>query len=858
MSGTVATYQGFPVRDVRFRRTRGWRADTTTLLLFAADFPQGFAFVTPAPGDLARQRTQGEPDLSAIRGPRRGGAARRRPRPLPGQRRLEFAGPLVLAEVDSLGTTYQVVVDPLYCVSLETVKRNADGSKAVVQARLVDVRYFYTRGLLRRWSFNRTDGEGTPSPDSLKPDGGLYAVAEVAHEAASSLFGTPTLARSPEAWARLQPELEFPRFSSALGALARLSQEHGSDELCLNLDGTLALWEPGEGNVGYAPEGKGAGNTQGFPRSLRVHLNGRGQTKGVEATYPPDFVVVVGGLRVATVRIDDLDPVLVIDDESIPLTEATLRKLTKGKYGLTWLQAFVLAPQAYQNAVDLDPRVVQLLREQAFRLWRIPDVEREVPPTEAEQKQPKRHAGARGPVRVKGPNAHLLPLRPRAETAAGKRLPVRIDSYRFTSVHRAMAGSAEAEKIATIRKQLQDLKRQIQTEAFRRAEPDPWTGTEIHYGFHDKRVNNRLLFAITGARTHGVSYEQFQNMLARARLLERISEVSPGLGGQYGAQLSELFGIDAKQGGTSKALFELAKEAIEFEKKVGESRDTFETPDEEARERAEDLRQRVKDELRAIDRAREEQKRRSRTGSAKRFKSQTAVFVRNLPRKLDPGARVYSRELGIVQTSDLSGHVAEEGVPVAEATTLVPRSPLVTFGAVLRPKVETPSKRPVTGAKGGESKGETLIPSVLTDAESFYTACFRRSGQGRAEQIDLSALPAGEGVPVSRPDLVELVPLEGRGNSGTLDATAHGVAIGLFKRPERVESARHSIARPWPVNCDGVVSGVEIAMRSGGKGFITTVFTGSEAEVLHPLGRTRVRPRRGEHSDAAAREGLLP
>ncbi|HBP20503.1 MAG TPA: hypothetical protein DEA08_22265, partial [Planctomycetes bacterium] len=122
MSGTVATYQGFPCRDVRFRRTRGWRADTTSVLLFAADFPHGFQFVTPSPGDLnrLRMRTQGQPDLSAIRGNQQ-----RRPRALPKQRRLNFAGNLVMAEVDREGNQYLAVVDPLFCVSLETVKRNA-------------------------------------------------------------------------------------------------------------------------------------------------------------------------------------------------------------------------------------------------------------------------------------------------------------------------------------------------------------------------------------------------------------------------------------------------------------------------------------------------------------------------------------------------------------------------------------------------------------------------------------------------------------------------------------------------------------------------------------------------------------
>jgi len=740
-------------------------------------------------------------------------------------------------------------------VSLETVKRNADGTIAVVRARLVDARFFYAHGFLRRWSFNRTDAEANYSQDSVKPGGDPFSLGEIAKEAASNLFLTPALSRYPKEWDESHPELEFTRFSSATAAMVRLSQEHGTEDLCLNLDGSVALWEPGQGKVGFAAEGKGAGNQQDFPQGLQVYLQGTGQTRGVEATYPPDYVVVVGGLRVARVRMDELDPVLVIDNEPVPLNEETVRKLTKGKYGLAWLSKFVLAPQAYQNDVALDPRVVQLLREQAYRLWRLPDVEREVQPEGA---APARGQPKQGPIRVKGPNAHLLPLRARAETSAGKRLPIRIDTYRFASVHRAMAPSRELQKIATIQKQLRDLKRQIQSQARRLAKPDPWNTSEAFFLFQDKYVSPRLLYGISGARTHGVSYEQFQGMVSRARLLDRISEISPGLGGQYGAQLAELFGIEQELGGVSKSLFELAKEAVAFEKEVAESRDTLETPDEEARDRAEDLRNRVQDELRAIDRQREEQGTRERTGAQKRVKEQTAVFVRNLPRRLDPGARVYSAELGVVRTADLCGHVAEEGVPVAEATSFVPKSPLVYFGAVLRPKVDKGSGRPVTGSSGAATKSETHIPEVLSDTETYYTASFKRSAPGRAEQIELSAVPAGQGVPLARPDLVELVPLEGTSNRFKLDATAQEVAVALFKRAARVEAAKYSLARPWPVNTDGVVSGVEIALRPRGKGFITTIVTGSASEVLDGLGRTRVRVKRGAPSDAAAREGLLP
>lgn len=843
MSGAVATYQGFPCRDVRFRRTRGWRADSTSVLLFAADFPQGFQFVTPSPGAFARLRlqTSARPDLAAIRGQRR----RPAPREIPKERRLEFSGALVLAEVDQEGREFLVTIDPLFCVSLETVRRNADGSIAIVRAKLVDARYFATHGFLRRWSFNRTDAEANYAKDSIKPDGKPFTLGDVAQEVAGNLFLTPSLARYPASWDESQPAVEFARFSSATAALLRLTQEHGTEPVCLNLDGSVALWESGEGRVGYAESGKGAGNGRAFPRGMQVYLNGTGQSRGVEATYPPDWVVVVGGLRVATVRMDDLDPVLVIDNEPIPLTEETVKKLTKGKYGLAWLNKFVLAPQAYQNAVDIDPRVVQLLREQAYRLWRIPQVEKEV-----------KTKGQKGSSREKGPNAHLLPLRSRAETVAGKRLPVRIDTYRFASVHRAMAPPKAIQQIASAKQQLRELKRQIQAQARKAAKPDPWHSVEAFYGFQDKYVSPRLLYAMTGLRSHQVSYEQFQQMVSRARLLDRIQEVSPGLAGRYDQLLGQLFEIEQQQGGIGKTLYELAKEVVAFEKEVAESRDILETPDEEARERAEELRNKVQDELRAIDRQRREQGTRTQLGAQPRVKDQTAVFLRNLPRKLDPGARVYSAELGIVRTGELSGHLKEEGVPIAEATSFVRKSPLVYFGAVLRPRADTPSQRPITGSS--RTKSETKIPEVLSDTESYYTAAFKRVTGGRAEQVELSAVPKGQGVPLDRHDLVELVPLDGRSNRHKLDETARAVALSLFRKAEKVEAAKYSIARPWPVNCDGVVSGVEIVMRPNGKGFITTIYTGGEAPLLDPFGRTRVRVRRGAPSDGAAREGLTP
>lgn len=870
MAGTLATYQGWPVRDVRFRRTRGWRADTSTLLLFAADFPAGFEFVTPAPGNLVRGRTQTRLDLGAIRDARP-------PLPLAGARRLEFAGSLVMAEVDRAGKEFVVVVDPLYCISIETVRRSADGSLAMLLARLVDSRYFDAQGFVRRWSFNRRDAEANYAPDSVKAGGEPFSLAEVAEEVAKNLFSTPKLAHAPETWAEVRPAVELPRFAPATVALAKLAQEHGGGDLCLCLDGSVALWPPGEGRVGHAPKGDGAENSADLPRELFLDLQGTGQSRGTEATYPPDFVVIVGGLRVASVRMDDLEPVLVVEGQVVPLTDETMQKLTGGRFGLAWLSVFVLAPQAYQNDAGLDPRVTQLLREQAYRLWRIPGVEKDEPFQEAPRQSPlasgisdasagfdqvvaRLQRESRGQSnRVKGPNAHLLPLRDRAETSAGRRLPVRVDTYRFTSVHRVMAPTREIEALAGARRRMDELRQEIRQQARRKQKPDPWDGVSVSFLFDERYASMPALHEALGDLSgRGITREDFERAVGRQRLVDRIRDAAPQLAGEWEKELQKLAQLEGEAGGASRSLLDLAREVVDFERSVGESRSALETPDEELRERAGELRDKIQDELRALDREREERDRRTQVGARRTQTEQTAVFIRNLPRQLDPEARVYSAELGVIQTSDLSGHVAEEGVPVAEATSFVPKSPLVTFGAVLRPRAVAPSSRVQTGGGSSGGGGGTVIPECLSDQESYYTAAFRRVARGSAGPIELATVPQGQGVPIERPDLVELVPLEGGGNKGALDETARAIAEGVFGRPDRVDAAKYSVARPWPVNTDGVVAGVEIAMRPNGKGFVTTIHVGSDAPAIKPLDRTRVRVRRGGPSDGAAREGLLP
>lgn len=888
MSGTLATYQGFPCRDVRFRRTRGWRADTTTVLFLVADFPRGFEFVVPEAGGLVEEQTISFPDLSEIGGGRaRPASVRVLPHDAPQSAtsfpappvpavpkhpmRLAFAGSLVLAEVDRRGRRFLVTLHPLFCVSLETARRNVDGSLSLVRATLVDARYFYARGFLRRWSYNRLDAEGVISKDSAQPNGEPLTLAMVGADVASSLFATPRLAHVPARWEEARPAVELAPFGSSASALARLAQDHGAGELCLNLDNSVALYSPGEGRVGHCPDGKGTSNTDDLPPELLLDLQGTGQTRGVEAGYPPDFVVVVGGLRVSSVRLDGLDPVLVIEDTVVLLDEGTVRKLTEGKHGLAWLNEFVLAPQAYQSDVDVDPRVIDLLHAQAYRLWRIPGVEIPMPSEPFVAGRSPLAAGLveAGPLErllaerrsapsSKGSNAHLLPLLDRAETLGGQRLPVAVEAFRFASVHREMASSREAQTISQARRGLARLRQNIERLAHDRRIPDPWSEVETHFIFDGEHVSSRAIERITPLLSDaGLSFEDLSQAIHRVRLLERIRSVDAAQGQFYERTLFDMLDAQQALGMHGKILHELAQEIVAWEKEVADTRDPFETPDHEAYERGQELRDRIEGKLRELRQLEEARQLRRRSGSRPRQTPQTAVFVRNLPRLLDAGARVFSARLGVVQTSGLSGQVAREGVPVAEATTFVPRSPLVTFGAVLRPRLDLPPGRVATGV-AASPRDESKVPNVLTDQESYYVAAFKRTGYGRAEPITLDQVPRGQGVPIERPDLVELVPLEGASNRASLDSTAEAVAIDQFTKPDKVEARKLSVARPWPVNCDGVVAGVEIAMRPNGKGFVTTIYTGSEAPLLDPLGRTRVRGRRGKPSDAAAREGTLP
>ena len=271
-----------------------------------------------------------------------------------------------------------------------------------------------------------------------------------------------------------------------------------------------------------------------------------------------------------------------------------------------------------------------------------------------------------------------------------------------------------------------------------------------------------------------------------------------------------------------------------------------------ARRRAETFQQSIKAELRAIAARRDQQRQQSRSGVSAEDAippEHGPIFIQNLPRTRDHGARVYSAELGIFEVSSLPGHITPAGSPEPACTELVPMPVAVTFGAVVRPK---PGDGHRTGARI-DRLGD------LADEVTWFVRCFKRgSDVGDAIPLpSIRAVPPGEGTVIPIPEN-ELVPIHGEGNTKALEEAALELARERFRVKPRVESASYVVARPWPVNCDGVVRGIEIVMRPGGKGFETRISVGGGTWDRVP-GRTRLRPRPARDvDDGRTREGLTP
>ncbi len=893
MAGMVATFQGLSLRFVSFVRTRGWGANTSVV---EAIVPGGFDIREPGLDTVVRPINK--PDLGAVEVDSTPPIPGREPTLDPTANKLEPAGYLILAEsIDGLEAQesqvergpWKLAVGPLFVRNVDEVKVSTgalDGTTGagprIVRIELVDERYFWPRGLVGKWSFNRKLGNGLPALDSHKPGSTIenplpYTRREIADLCVRALPRKPELAAAPTGWEVLKTPTELPRWGLAVDCVAQLARGAGLEEPALRLDGKVALHEPGDGKLGFAPNGEGA-NAEEIPPSLILWKDGGGDGRVSEPSWPEPFALVVGGERIATVAVDDAEAVLMLppDNRIVALSEENVRKLTGGAYGLAWLARFVLRPTAYQSNVNLDPETAALLAEQAWKFFRLRGaVER------------------KGDFDEPGPNAHLLPLRDRAETdASGRRLPAQVETYRFVPVHHALKGNPTLNRLNEVRRA--------------RAEVRAAITPEVAAG--KKKPKNGSVLSVLDAKDVGsifghsglVSLEEFQDALNRAREHDQWQGTPNGdaIADSLKKLALEETLLEEEAGGFSgrDELLLAAYEVLEAEQQLEEtdaatgpidSGDKFRLSKALQDPRNKAIKDALAVKLKALSEKiaaeREERKNRPEetglpfgTASAEEV---GLVRYRNQRRKVDAGATVVSEAAGVIRTSDLAGIVTPDAVGDLSRATFVPAPVRFVFGAVMRPRVDlppkpegaTPSSDPTAGPPADDSTndlgtqaatgGQDVIPSVLSDRESYYVSGWERIGRGQANPKPVGGVdgvPLDQAVRLEDPDLVELVDLRGNTNRGKLDDEAQRRAKEAFSAPDVVRSRRLIVGHLYPVQCDGVVRAVEIRTRYEGGvpcGYETLITTGgSTAPLPADVGRTTSERGRGR---GAGREGLL-
>ena len=916
MDGTFASYQGFPLARCVVHRSRGWGADISVVEIHVGGGvpydvlppPPERLYTTVIRGQGPQPPTQPPTNVPA-QAPE-GASTLRLP---DGTKKLEACGTLLMLEIvrDKL---YGFALPGLFVVRAETVRESDDGRAQRVRLTLADVRFFFVRGLLERWSFNRRGADGRIRLDSVRPDGEPFSRRALIDGAAAQLPSQPRVTAGPAVWAQDFGAVELPPFDSALHALQVLVEPAGLEEPALRIDGSLAFHAAADGRVGYAEGGAGR-NDSSIDPGFVLSKDGAGHGKVVEPGYPEEVFLVVGGETIATVVMDDCEPVLILPGNEVrPLTEELVRRLTGGRFGLAWLERFVMHPTAYQNIPGLDPEVLDLLADQAGRCFRIPGVEVRLTEDqiEAGQAQARNNAGrlvggqlaadfriagvladvqavgARD-VLEPGPNARLLPLLDRAESQAGVRLPVTVEAYSFTTVHQALGGTASQEAYQVVVRELQKRYETAHTvdadnDLFGRLSRPPFDIADIFNGGKGRA-------AFEEASRRGVNFDDLAAAMNKAREIDRLRDGGPIAKAQADAiqrlelekaELEEKLGGDA--GG--KELLEAGFEIIALERElyddagpISEGVTAWLT-----NERLGDFlnkRDLQRDELndklarlfQKIDQDREERRGRTRAGAAPTDEKPLGMVVLvNRERRVDPDARVFDR-LGVVKTSTLAAHVDPDRCTDESQARAIFKPVKVTFGATLRPRTDVPpSAVPIKRSsvvredpKAGDFQvgagGESKIPGALSDEATVFKAAFKRTARGSVVEIPLSEVPFDRAVRISDPDLVELVPATGTGNRDDLVARARLRALERANVPDVVRTERFVFARPLPIQCDGVVASVTWQMREKDGapcGFETIVQTGASAAALAQPGTTVVRAPAVPAGAGARREGLLP
>lgn len=877
--GSAALWQGFGLRRVELNLARGYQASLSVVELFIRGWGPGKQVLTPAPDDDPPPLAPGDAELVlvAAQGPVE--------REAPTWDQVPWSGWLTLAEIED-GTVWgPLAYGPLFVVQVEEVERSDDANPAaawsVLRLTLADARWRWGDGVLRRWSFNRASAAGELVPDALVPQGRPRAgtpwqADEVLAEVAGFLRGAPQVLRSPARLAVGAGPVTLPPLAPALAALGELGRRHHLEEPCLTWDGRVEFYDPGEAAPFGDPQ---AGQLLArLPADLREWVDGRGTAHHVELGWPADYVVVVGGERIATAAVDSWDPVLQDSTGAYAvLNEETLRGLTRGApppgtypTWMDWLRVWILGPRSHKGIPGLPVALAELLDQQAWRLFAPPGVVR---------------ADGR-PSRL----THLLPLAPRAEiNEDGRRRPVTVLSFSFGPIHVELRGENEsARELRDARAALAQVARAANEtlalrggarnllEGFARGLPEDLEALGVReQRLPDETVRSLLTELLAGG---GLAFEEVAQQLERARRAEQLGRLDPTLRSSYEESLRNLYRLE---GGDRDLLFDAAKLIADVERQLREDAgalDVFVGADALLAERVNLqalIRGRVRQLEQELQRRRAEREAATRTGASPAKVASTHLIHENRARDVDAGASVWDAELGVVRTSRLAGHLQDPAVGDQAATRFVPKPVRVLWGVQVRPRRDLlPGQlaRPVT--QSAPDTEPDVLPTGRTDEDSWFTAVYRRGPSGSPEALPEFRPPSPYGPPapaanearraqvfsraavVEAPELVELIPLPPeRGNELALDRGAFERAAGRLGRRPLIREDRATFARPHRVRLDGVVAQVSIRSAENGAGFQTEVVTGSSEAALDPY-RTRVRPAaRGGDRDARNREG---
>lgn len=271
----------------------------------------------------------------------------------------------------------------------------------------------------------------------------------------------------------------------------------------------------------------------------------------------------------------------------------------------------------------------------------------------------------------------------------------------------------------------------------------------------------------------------------------------------------------------------------------------------------------------------------------------TARYFVNLPRTPDADARVEDSNQHLIRTREPAGHLERVDVDTVTETRLVPRPIRVTWGVRVAPprrdgrpvapivfrnaraltgSLDDKPSDPVTNQDLDPEYARPYVTSVglgINDAErhgnlapdpwidlqttlakrrqdykvGYYWSGWRRTGPGSVTGPLRATLPAEDALQVDDPGLVELIGVFGETNQSTLDQSARQQARAQTRRKDVLDTGQRVYRRPWAVDCDGLVAGVEIFSADDLSGLRTRIVVGDDLIPFADDLKTFIRPK---------------